>query len=283
MTKIVSYITHLIGKLTKQYYFEDYVRVYPNGIVFNRFGQRIEPLKNDINNFLNHEKFYKFAAQFVKGKLVADIGCGSGYGCAILKQNGSQFVSGSDISKASIYFAKNHYDKFADFTIQGITELKEYESNYFDVTISSEVLEHIKEYGPQMVQISISEIKRITKKNGLIIVGTPNCELLGKHGFSFDEINHLFNSNFSQFCIFENAIIPFNEISKISWDIRQSKGKTGIIISEDINLSETVQPEGRKIELKKGIKPGVFKLGNQDIDTKLLHNTHSWVIVAINE
>jgi len=30
---------------------------------------------------LNHLKFYRFAAQFVRGKRVGDIGCGSGYGC----------------------------------------------------------------------------------------------------------------------------------------------------------------------------------------------------------
>lgn len=66
-------LTHLIGRITKQYYFEDYVRVYPDGIVFNRSGKRRKATKNDMNNFFNHQKFYYFAAQFIRDKIVADV------------------------------------------------------------------------------------------------------------------------------------------------------------------------------------------------------------------
>ena len=35
-------------------------------------------------------------------------------------------------------------------------------------------------------------------------------------------------------------------------------------------------------ELKKGIAPGIVRCGNYDVDTRLLHNTHGWVVVAVN-
>lgn len=279
MKKIYKFVTYFIGKLTKKYYFEDYRRVYPDGIDFNRFGRRRKPTRNAINNFLNHCKFYKFAAQFAKDNRIADAGCGSGYGCKILKKNGATLVCGSGISKHSVRFAKSRYADFAEFTVQGITDMREYQDDFFDIVVCSEVLEHIKEY--RMEEKAISELKRITRDGGLLVVGTPNSEMLGEHGFSFDEINTLFHKYFLQFCIFENALLPFKD-KRLLWEKRLSEEKVGIIISELIDLSETVLPDGVNPEIKKGIKVGRFKFANYDIDTRLLHNTHSWVILAVN-
>ena len=270
---------YFAGKITKRYYYEDYVRVYPDGIVFDMFGRRGQPTTEDVNNFLNHCKFYKFAAQFVKNKRVADVGCGSGYGCEILKKAGAAEVCGSDISEHSIRFAKSRYSDFAKFTVQGITSMKEFPNDFFDIAISSEVLEHIKEYGMQ--EKAISELKRITQKDGLLIIGTPNSELLGHHGFSFDEINTLFKKSFLHYCIFENALVPFGD-AKSLWKKRLSEGNVGVIISEHISLSKTVLPDGVNPEIKRGVKAGRFQFRTYDIDTALLHNTHSWVILAVN-
>lgn len=122
--KVVDGLTHVVGKITGKYYFEDYVRVYPGGIRFNRLGQKVKTTKNDLNNLLNHQKFYRFAAQFVAGKKVADVGCGSGYGCEILKTSGASYVHGYDISSFSIKFATDHYSKdVADFSITSITDM----------------------------------------------------------------------------------------------------------------------------------------------------------------
>ncbi len=276
-----SLATHFIGKITKKYYFEDYVRVYPDGIVYYPFviNIRHKATKKSINNFLNHFKFYKFAAQFVRDKRVADVGCGSGYGCEILKRSRAALVCGSDISRRSVRFAKSRYSDFAEFVVQEITDMKKYPDDFFDITISNEVLEHIKEYG--MEKKAISELKRITRNEGLLIIGTPNREIFGEHGFSFDEINTLFHKNFLQFCIFENALVPLGN-AKLLWEKRLSEGRTGIIISELIDLSEAILPDGVNPEIKKGIEAGRFKFATYDLDTTLLHNTHSWVILAVN-
>lgn len=274
--RIHSIFGHFIGKLTRRYYFEDYVRVYPDDIAYNSFGMRTESNKN---NFLNHCKFYKFASQFVKNRVVADIGCGSGYGCEILSKSGAERVYGADISKKAINFARSRYGDFAEFSLQPITNLKKYTDNFFDISISSEVLEHIKEYGKE--HIALKELKRITAHKGLVIVGTPNRELLNDHGFTFEEITDLFNSFFSQYCLFENAFLPFRD-RKALWEKRLKEGKVGEIITQNINLSESVLPEGLRPEIKPGLEPGIYAFQNYSIDTTLLHNTHSWIAIAIN-
>ena len=279
--KIYNFLTHSFGKITGNYYWEDYVRVYPNGIIFDRFGRRKKPSRNDINNYKNHRKFYIFASQFVRNKLVSDVGCGSGYGCKILKEEGkARHVDGTDMSKASIDFAKSRYGEYAFFTVQGITNLCKYPAKSFDIAICNEVLEHVKDY--KLENKALAELKRILIDNGLMIIGTPNSEMMEDHGFSFDEICLLFKNHFKKFLIFENALVPFLG-KKNLWLKRLAEGKTGVIISEKIDLSETVLPEGLIPEIKKGISVKKLKFADYIIDTSLLHNTHSWIILAINK
>ncbi len=271
---------HFIHTLTRRYYHEDFIRVYPDGILFNRFGKQYKANSEELKNFINHSKFYEFAAQFVKGKTAADIGCGSGYGCDILKKAGAARVYGADASAAAVRFARGRYGDCAEFSIQDVTDLNKYEDDMADVAVASEVLEHVKEYGVE--DRAIGELKRITRSAGLIIIGTPNNEMLLKdHGFFFDEIDGLLKNNFSSFCIFENALVPYDERKRL-WEKRVREGRTGVIVSENVDISETVILKETPPEIKKGIPPGIFKLGRLDIDTSLLHNTHSWTVVAVN-
>ena len=261
----VNWIRHHIASVMGRYYFEDDMRVSP---------------ERDDNNYKNHCKFYGFAAQFVKGKDVVDVGCGTGYGCKIFKSTGATIVSGSDISKKAIAYARSHYKECSDFIIQGITDLHRYKDDAFDVSICSEVLEHVKEYGK--TRQAVAELKRITKPGGLIIIGTPNTELLADHGFDFTEIKDLITGNFSRSCIFENALIPFGAKKEL-WEERVAARQVGIVVSENIDLVETCVPPDVKPELKRGITPGRYEFEGYVIDTSLLHNTHSWVIVAVND
>ncbi len=276
-------ITHIIGRLTKKYYFEDYIRVYPNALAFDILGRKGR-YGSTAKNFLNHQKFYKFAAQFVNGKVVCDIGCGSGYGCKILKDSGANAVFGTDISRSSVSYARAEFGQYAEFSIQTCTNLKLYQDDSFDVTVCSEVLEHVREYS--MEDVALKEIRRVTKNNGLIILGTPNSEFLGKHGFSFSELSSLLNRHFHSFVIFENALIPFERGLREKWKERLANNRTGVIVSENVNLSETVLPpnvDKVSILLKEGIPVGIYKLKAIDINTGLLHNTHSFVVVIIND
>jgi SAM-dependent methyltransferase len=271
--------THCLGRLSGRYYFEDFVRVYPDGIAYDRLGRRKSATRFQLNNYLNHRKFYAFAAQFVPWRTVADIGCGSGYGCALLRDAGAARVAGSDLSRSAIAFAKARYGTHATFTVQGATDLRQYASASFDVAISSEVLEHVKEYRKE--DDAIREMKRVTKPGGVIVIGTPNSELLDEHGFSYDEIDALLKRHFEAFCLFENALVPLGEAAAL-WERRVDSNRTGILIAQAIDLTQTALPVGAKPRVKSGCESGTHYLGDLAIDTRLLHNTHSWIAVALN-
>jgi SAM-dependent methyltransferase len=277
--RLTSPLTHFVGRITGRYYFEDFMRVYPGGIAYNRLGLKRRVRPHDLKNFRNHMKFYEFAAQFALGQRAIDVGCGSGYGCKILRDAGAAEVHGTDVSRQALRFAHKHYGPDASFTRQSITDLHAYPDEFGDLVVSSEVLEHIKEYGLQ--SRALDELRRVTKPGGLLIVATPNSELLGEHGFSWSELSSLFASRFDDFCIFENALVPFDPEARRAWEERLASGRTGIIVSERIALDETVIPDGVTPEVKRGEAPGPLEFSNRTIDTDRLHNTHSWVALAV--
>lgn len=278
VARVLHALTHLYGSISRKYYCEDFVRVYPDGIRINRLGSRNPAKPDDIKNFLNHQKFYAFAAQFARRAVVADIGCGSGYGCAILNSAGAKRVCGADASRRAVLFAREHYGNLAEFSVQGITDMHSYRDGQFDLTVCSEVLEHVKEYGKE--DRAVEEIKRITRPGGTIVIGTPNSELLGDHGFSFEEMEALMKEHFTQYCIFENALLPFGS-SRELWERRLSAGRTGVVVTQAIKLEETVLPHGETPQLKRGRPAGIHRVGSLEVNTALLHNTHSWAIVAV--
>jgi 2-polyprenyl-3-methyl-5-hydroxy-6-metoxy-1,4-benzoquinol methylase len=274
---VYSQVTHFVGAKTGRYYFEDFVRVYPDGRAYNRLGLHHTASSAERNNYLNHCKFYRFAAQFAEDKTVADIGCGSGYGCAILSGYGAKQIKACDISRKAVRYASNRFADIGEFSVQGITDLNLYRDEQFDLTISSEVLEHVKEY--HVENLAVKELKRITRENGIIIIGTPNSEMLGDHGFSYEEFVALIGAHFDQYVIFEDALVPFGD-NRILWEKRKQAGETGFVISQNIAVAETVVPPGATVEVKTGAKPGQFMFGDLSVNTGLLHNTHSWIVVA---
>ena len=276
---VVFPLTHAVGRVTGRFYFEDWVRVYPDGIAYNRLGLRRAASDEYLRTFRSHVRVYRFAAQFVRGKVVADVGCGAGYGPKILKEAGAAAVHGCDISKSSLRFAERHFGAYASFTRQTIVDLAGYADDSFDVVFSSEVLEHIKEYGRE--GDAVAEMKRILKPGGLLCLGTPNSELLGDHGFSYDEITTLFARWFERRRVFENAFVPFEPPARRAWEERVATGRIATIVSERIDLDDTVVPPSARAELKQGLEPGELDVFGYRVDTRLLHNTHGWIVLAV--
>ena len=68
------------------------------------------------------------------------------------------------------------------------------------------MLEHIKEYGLEAK--ALDELRRVTRAGGIVIIATPSSELLGDHGFHFEEIKDLVAARFRDYVIFENALVP---------------------------------------------------------------------------
>jgi ubiquinone/menaquinone biosynthesis C-methylase UbiE len=54
-------------------------------------------------------KAYEFAAQFVDGKAILDVGSGTGYETALLVKMGAQTAVGIDYAAEAIAFSKERY------------------------------------------------------------------------------------------------------------------------------------------------------------------------------
>lgn len=102
---------------------------------------------------------------------ILDAGCGEGH---LLEKMHNKFpyyhYYGSDITDVALASAKERCS-FAIIQKMDIRKL-EYENEFFDVVICTEVLEHIYEY-----ETVINELIRVLKKDGILIISFPN-ELL---------------------------------------------------------------------------------------------------------
>jgi SAM-dependent methyltransferase len=117
-----------------------------------------------------HLARYYFAMQFVQGKEVADIACGSGYGTQLLAKSGAKNVHGIDLSEDAVNFGREYFSaenvKFSVASAEQLTALKNGE---FDVVVSFETIEHLVN-----VEAYLDEIKRVLRPGGTFLVSTPD-------------------------------------------------------------------------------------------------------------
>lgn len=118
-----------------------------------------------------------------ENQLFLDAGCGDGRLCSILKEKNIQ-VFGNDYSIKAISFAKI-YNPTADFQVGDLTGILPYEDKFFDCIVLIEVIEHIQ---PELLLETITQLNRILKDNGKIIITVPhkNRKLDLKHFQHFD-------------------------------------------------------------------------------------------------
>lgn len=137
----------------------------------NFTGERVVPGKVDKALWDEHIARYIFAADFIKGRVVLDAGCGSGYGTDYLASCEAQQVIGVDISPEAVAYAQSHYKRQnLEFRIMDVTGL-DLADKSFDVIVSFEVIEHLNHQ-----EKFLSEVARILKDEGTFIVSTPNKE-----------------------------------------------------------------------------------------------------------
>lgn len=118
----------------------------------------------------------------IRNKKIIDIGCGSGTWAKVLRNTfGDSFKAyGIDISELG------NAGKYLRFRRANAEKIP-YKSGIFDIVFISDVLEHVIE--PKRV---LKEAVRVLKKNGLLIIRTPN--FLSPFAFSFNPMNILKNT-----------------------------------------------------------------------------------------
>jgi len=138
-------------------------------------------LESEKNTELSrlHLARYEFAREFVRGKKVLDVACGSGYGSAMLKEAGAVKVLGIDISSETIAYARaNFQNEGIDFVVGDAEDLSSYRD--FDVVVSFETIEHL-----QHPEKFLQEIARASAPEGSLIISTPRREREGSPGNPF--------------------------------------------------------------------------------------------------
>lgn len=154
-------------------------------------GERmIPPREGEISVVFSRHKFvYQYVKQYVVGKDVLDIGCGTGYGCKILAED-ANYVLGIDYSEKAIEYCKTHFDApNIDFQRNDATELAL--EKKFDIAVSFQVIEHMRD-----VEDFIDRMKQSVKVNGLIFITTPNAKKedfdnhKAENPFHFNEMNY---------------------------------------------------------------------------------------------
>jgi ubiquinone/menaquinone biosynthesis C-methylase UbiE len=139
---------------------------------FVGFEKRTFARPEDMVEWLKHLYAYRFAEQFATGNTVLDLGCGTGYGTNELSTTACNTI-GLDIWRKGLRYCSLKYGARAFFIAASGTTLP-FKDNSFDLVISFQVIEHIP---PKVVQLYLSEIRRILKDNGVFIVATPNRRL----------------------------------------------------------------------------------------------------------
>lgn len=140
-------------------------------------GERLIPDSEECikNKFLynEHVERYLFASKFIENKFVLDIACGTGYGTNIMFNNGRpKFMLGVDRSTEAIDYALNHYAVGCIDFKKMEAPILNLEDEFFDCVVSFETLEHIVDQKKM-----IEEFNRVLKKDGLLILSTPNKQV----------------------------------------------------------------------------------------------------------
>lgn len=117
---------------------------------------------------IEHLHRYALAMELVAGKKVLDIACGEGYGSNLLSKIAGH-VTGVDIDADVINNAKEKYlSKNLQFLTGSVDNIPAADDQ-FDIVVSFETLEHTGDH-----EKMASEIKRVLKPEGLLIISTPD-------------------------------------------------------------------------------------------------------------
>jgi SAM-dependent methyltransferase len=130
-------------------------------------GERTVPGVPDENYwFRRHEIAYRFALPYVAGKGVLEVGCGEGYGTALLAGEAAGIV-GVDYDALTTAHAATTYPQ-ARFVRANLAALP-MPSESVDVVATLQVIEHVWNH-----REFVGECLRVLRPGGLLFVTTPN-------------------------------------------------------------------------------------------------------------
>lgn len=207
----------------------------------------------------------------VRGNRILDVGCGPGKNIELLK---NKELYGIDISEENIKIAKSKGYKDAaclDISLQGIP----YPDAFFDSAICMELMEHL--FDPIH---ALSEINRVLKPNGRIIISIPNI------GWIFPRIALLFGI-FCDFCDFQ--LIPCHIRFFTITRLKRILSRTGFKVERIYGTTDFVSriPFKRGFDLLSKVYPALFSsnpvfLAKKSFRPLLNENSYSQISGALD-
>ena len=135
-------------------------------------GERCVPWVDDLQVLYEHLHRYFFAADLAEGKRVLDLGCGEGYGSAILAERAKD-VLGVELDPQAVQHAATNYPfDNLEFRQASVLELDDLPDGSFDLVVCYEVLEHITEHDELF-----SLVRRVLCPDGVFVISTPDREI----------------------------------------------------------------------------------------------------------
>lgn len=111
---------------------------------------------------------YEAVVKLVEGKIVLDVASGSGYGSYELAKKAKKVI-GVDVSEEAIKYSKSNYKGVNLDFIKSDGLRIPLDDKSIEVIISMETIEHIEDDNN-----FISELHRVLKPGGLVVISTPN-------------------------------------------------------------------------------------------------------------
>ena len=123
--------------------------------------------RHSIKEFKQFAINQDYIIKFINNKntmKVLDVGCGIGYLLSKISSKHKKF--GTEIDDTVLNIAS----KFGQIFIGDLKNIN-FNKNYFDLIVCHHVIEHVKK-----PEIMLTEIKKILKKNGTLIMSTPDFD-----------------------------------------------------------------------------------------------------------
>jgi ubiquinone/menaquinone biosynthesis C-methylase UbiE len=142
-------------------------------------GERLVTELDSAYGTFEHLHRYALALELCNQKVVLDIASGEGYGTNLIAGTAKQ-VYGVDIFEEAVIHARKKYNRpNLKFMVGSATAIPLGDS-VVDLVVSFETLEHLVEH-----DIFLSEIRRVLKPNGVLIMSTPDKKVY----FERDPVN----------------------------------------------------------------------------------------------
>lgn len=166
------------------------------------------------STYANYIGRYQFASRFIApGAQVLDLACGCGYGSAHLAEAPNRLVVGLDRSTEAIDYGRLHYGSGRLQFVRADATAVPVRSGAMDAVVAMEMIEHIDD-----AKAVLSEVRRVLKLSGLLLVSTPNRLVTGNgekpsnpfhvREYTPDEFRALLKGEFEEVFLYGQEVTP---------------------------------------------------------------------------